>query len=454
MAKLICIIAISIASSLALLSSPLTIEEAISEAKANSHSLKLRQGQLRQAEAKLGQASNSKLGDLELQAGYTRLSDVPEFVFNFTDILPPSALAEMFSPEVLAELSNTEPQPIIPVILNNYTFQLSATQPLFTGFALSSAEEAMEISLEAQKANLEREEESVEVQAAEAYWTLYKLIRMKEVAEATVSQLEKNAENIKNLRDAGMATESDLLKMQVAVSEAKMMVIEAGNGIMMSSVRLNTLLGRPVTETVEPISSPEGTTAAPLNLPPLEDVIDSRKDIKASRLMVDAAEKSIEISEAAYWPSLALGGNFYYNNPNQRIQPLTADFNETWDVGIYLQYNLTDIWKNDYKVQEAEAGRMLAAEQLAMQKDMVAIELSQAYLELRKQIEKLETIQVSVEQAKESRRMTENQYKAGLAIASDLIEAENSLLRSEINYNNTIADIQIAKAKLDYVIGR
>jgi outer membrane protein TolC len=188
--------------------------------------------------------------------------------------------------------------------------------------------------------------------------------------------------------------------------------------------------------------------------PNFEMAVSNRKDIKASELSVDAAAKSVEISEASYWPSLSLAGNFYYNNPNQRVQPLVDEFNETWDVGIYLQYSISDIWKTDYQVQEAETNRMMAKEQLELQKDMLAVEVSRAYLEVEKQLQKIEATKTTVAQARESRRMTEDQYNNGLAIATDLIDTENALLRAEINYNTAVADLQIAKAKLDYALGR
>jgi outer membrane protein TolC len=431
----------------------MTIEDVTSAAVANSHTLNLRKHQLSQAEAQLDQARASRYGDLDFQAGYTRLSDVPEFFFNFTDILPPAALAQLFTPDILNQIQNTDPQPIVPVILDNYTLQLSASQPLFTGFALSNAQEARELGVKAQKANLERDAESIELQASEAYWSLYKLIQMQKAAQASYDQLQKNLDNVSNLRDAGLATQADYLKLEVARSEAKMAIIEIQNGIMLSTINLNTLMDRPINEPIEPVTTPENTLVIDQQ-PNFEMAVSNRKDIKASELSVDAAAKSVEISEASYWPSLSLAGNFYYNNPNQRVQPLVDEFNETWDVGIYLQYSISDIWKTDYQVQEAETNRMMAKEQLELQKDMLAVEVSRAYLEVEKQLQKIEATKTTVAQARESRRMTEDQYNNGLAIATDLIDTENALLRAEINYNTAVADLQIAKAKLDYALGR
>ncbi|MDP4116097.1 MAG: TolC family protein, partial [Bacteroidota bacterium] len=59
-----------------------------------------------------------------------------------------------------------------------------------------------------------------------------------------------------------------------------------------------------------------------------------------------------------------------------------------------------------------------------------------------------------VEQAEENYRLTADKFKEGLALNSDLLDAETSLLQANTNYIQSIADFNISKAKLEKAIGQ
>ena len=55
----------------------------------------------------------------------------------------------------------------------------------------------------------------------------------------------------------------------------------------------------------------------------------------------------------------------------------------------------------------------------------------------------------TVEQAKENYRVTNEKYKSGLLLNSEVVDAETSLLLAEINNITTIADYLIVIARLE-----
>ena len=59
----------------------------------------------------------------------------------------------------------------------------------------------------------------------------------------------------------------------------------------------------------------------------------------------------------------------------------------------------------------------------------------------------------NVTQAEENYRVTNDKFKNGLALNSDLLDAEVALLQAKTDYIQSIVDYELAQAKLNKSIG-
>jgi outer membrane protein TolC len=60
----------------------------------------------------------------------------------------------------------------------------------------------------------------------------------------------------------------------------------------------------------------------------------------------------------------------------------------------------------------------------------------------------------SVHQAEENYRVTNETFKNGLSLNSDLLDAEFALMQAKTNYIQSLADYELAKAGLEKSIGK
>ncbi|MBI3788045.1 MAG: TolC family protein, partial [Ignavibacteriales bacterium] len=58
-----------------------------------------------------------------------------------------------------------------------------------------------------------------------------------------------------------------------------------------------------------------------------------------------------------------------------------------------------------------------------------------------------------VKQAEENYRITNGKFKQGIALNTDLLDAEVALLQSKTNYTQALVDFEIAEAALERSIG-
>lgn len=418
----------------------LTIDKVVNLAIENSKLMNSSKAKVKSAKASVSELETNLLPKLNFTGSYTRLSDVKAFAFDPADVFPgvPS------NPVVLN-----------PIILDNFFLRLQVAQPIFTGFAISNAIESQEMMAKSSELDLANQEKNISLDAKTYFWTLYKAKRMLKVTEDNVRQLESHYERVKNMVEQGLLTDNDRLKVSVQLSDAKMRKLDAENGVQMATVYLNNMLGLDLTTTIELKTEELGKNNSNSSINELILFArENRKDIGSMEYMVKAAESGYEASKSGYYPQIALTGNLYYNNPNQRIMPNEANFQSTWDVGISLSYDIWNWNQTTYKSEKAEAQMIQAKESWEYMVDMTNVEVTQSVLNLENAKKKISATELTKQQTEENLRSTNDKFYAGLVPTTDLIDAEFYVLQAKLNYENTLADYEIAKAKLEKATGK
>ncbi len=389
----------------------LTLEEALQKGKESSRQLKIAESKVVQAKEMVDEAASNRLPTLKFQGGYTRLSDVPAFTFS----LP---------------FGNQQEFTIAPVILNNYQLKLSVQQPIYTGNRIESMVDAARYSAQAAEIDKSRDQYDVSYAIKNSYWTLYRAVEFKKVVEESIEMLKARIKDAEVLEKNGMLTRNDILKIQVQLSDAKIRLIEAENNIQLSTVALNNALGQPLGTVINATTQPRDNATAMATLDNMIlDAKKSRADIQATEYRIKAAQENISAQQSNYYPQIFVGGNVYYNNPNQRILPNREQFDATWDLGVQVSMDLWNWGQTANKVGQAEAQFAQAKESLGLLQDAINVEVTQAYLTMRQMSEKINVAKQTVEQATENQRVTAQRFKNGIATSTDALDADFTLMQ-------------------------
>ncbi|MBI5177732.1 MAG: TolC family protein [Nitrospinae bacterium] len=413
---------------------PLTMHEAVALALKHSKSLHISGMRVEAAEAKSGEASAADMPSVKLQAGYTRLSDVDPF-----QIQPPGSPA---------------PITVSPVISNAYSLKLAVIHPLYTGQRLEKTARSAEFSAQAAGHDHSRDEADLVFTVKGAYWTLYKAMKVKDVLDENVQQVEAHLGDVTNMVNAGIMLRDEQLKVQVQLSNARFARSDAANNVRLSMMTLNNAIGLPLESMVNPVSElqPEDRPLKPLDAY-TSSAMENREDVKAAQSRLDAADASAEAAKGGYYPQVALFGDYYYQRPNQRVLPNRDQFDGTWDVGISLSYDLWDWGTVKYQAKQAEAVRSQSGIALDLLRDSVLLEVNQSFLSLSQAKERIAIAQQGVAQADESHRITKNRFASGQATNTEVLDAELALLQAKLNLTVAVADCEVASARMDRAAG-
>jgi outer membrane protein TolC len=252
----------------------------------------------------------------------------------------------------------------------------------------------------------------------------------------------------------GMATTNDVLKVKVQFSNAKLLQSEAANNVEIATISFNSTLGIPLTTQVGIGSQLTPTTKEfPDVQKLLEAAFTDRPDLQGLDWRLKAAESGVTGAKAGWSPQIFLTGNYYYDRPNPRYFPPVDAFKDSWDVGVTLQF---DIWNNlttVYQTTEAQAQYEQTKDAIAMLKDGVTLEVTQSYLSFKQAKENIQLSRLSVEQADENLRVTQQKFKAGLTTNSEMLDAEVAQLQAKLQLTQALVDYELAQAKLEKAVG-
>lgn len=415
-----------------------TLSRAIETGLKASNELKISQSRLKASEARLTEQTSYMLPQLRFLAGYTRLSDIPPF-------------------EVTLPIPNLPVRSIrlSDVILNNYNLRLSFQQPLFTGFRLSSLRSSASENLSATEAEYSRDVNETAFKIHSAFWMLYRAEEMIKYINESLKQSQVHLNDTRQFLENGLITKNDLLKLEVQYSNIRLQQIEAQNSLEIARAAFNQALGLPISEITGILTDSISVSDYRASYEQLlGEAREGRNELKALAWRTQAGRSAVKAARSGWYPQISLGGNLYYNRPNQRIQPARDKFYDTWDIGVTLSWDIWNWGQTSSQAAQAEQTLLQSETALKQMNEAIEIEVYQNFLTLKRSEERIEVSRMALEQARENLRIINQKYQEQLATSTDIIDAEASVLQASTGYSTALVDYQIARVRLEKSAGR
>ena len=407
----------------------LTLEESLQLGLKNSKNLKISRSKLLGSEAKITETTSQLLPRLSLNAGYTRLSDVPPFEVKLP-IFP-------------------VPVKIQDVILNNYSVKVSLQQPLFTGFRLVSLKSASEKNREAVGADYDKDANEEAFNIINAYWNYFKAQKLKGYLDENLKQVEAHLTDTKNFLANDLVTKNDLLKLEVQYSSLQLKQIEAGNSLNTSRALFNKVLGLPISDQTEIEAEEPKLEMTGYNYDSLlSSAMQTRLELIAMDYRLQAGKENVSAAASGWYPSIFLFSDYYYSRPNQRILPALDKFKDTWDAGVTLSWDIWNWGYNSSQVEQARQNLNQLNTNNELLKENIEVEVYNNFMALNAALNKIEVAKTGIAQADENYRGILEKYNVQYATSTDLIDAETSRLQSQTDLINSLVDYETALARL------
>jgi len=424
-------------SSIILASDELTLEESIKIALEKSLSIYVVQEEIKAKEFEELSTKADFLPKLSASYTYTRLDNDTINDAKYTTYPYPS-----FSPREVS-----------PLDTNTYQFNITATQPLFTGWRLTIARDLASLGVDTAKIQKETAIQDLVLNVKEAYFGILKAEKLAKVAEQSVELLEAQLKVSQAFYDEGIIAKNELLQTEVQMAQARQNLIKAKNGVEIGKSLFNKLLRRELNQVVNIKDILDYYPIRFLLDQCMEKAGQNRPEIKEVSLNVMSAEKAIDLSKSSYYPSVTLIGNYQRETDDILLNSSPGEDSDNWTIMLKGEWTFWEWRKKRHGVAAARANLAKANYILKEIKDNIQLEVKEAYLSLREAEKNIQVAKKAVLQAEENFRMNEERYKQQVATSTDVLDALTLLTQARTNYFNGLSEHNTAWARLERAMG-
>jgi outer membrane protein TolC len=426
------------ASSAAAQSAPAVVEklrldDAIARARATSARLTSLDALSRAAAAGVRGAQAARRPDLDLQAAYSRNSNVPELILAF----PGSA-----------------PRTIFPNLPDQWRSHVGASLPLYTGGRVSGQIGAARETEMAAKSDRAAALNDLVAETHIAYVNVLFARENARVLTEAIASYEGHLKDARARQEMGLIASHEVLAVTVERERAELGRVQTENAAAIATANLLRLVGLPAGTHLELDPAPLGEA---IGSETAEDLIAragaGRPEIEALKARIRAADAAAGIARSATRPQAGLVAGFDFANPNPRILPLSGDWNDSWSIGLSVNWKVLDGGRSNAAAAQTVAQAEALRAQLADLEARVRLDVTTRRLELDSARAGRAVAQRAIEAARDAVRVSRDRYQEGVLTSSELLDAETRLLRAELEATQTAAQIQVALAHLQRAVG-
>lgn len=335
-------------------------------------------------------------------------------------------------------------------IRNTYNAQLGVSWEIDLWGKLRETLHADQASAEASLADLASIRLSQQSELVQNYLQLRVIDEQKRLLEATVAAYERSLRLTENQYRAGVSGPDAVAQARTQLKSTQADLIDLAWQRAQFENAIAVLLGKaPANFALADSKSIPALPDVPLALP--SQLLERRPDIAAAERNVMAANAQIGVSRAAYFPdlSLSMSGGYSSSSFSNWIELP----NRYWSVGPQLALTLFDAGK-----RSAEVDRTVAAyDQTVAQYRQTVLdgfkEVENYLVQLKVYADEAGVRQEALEAARESLRLTENQYKAGLIGYLDVVNVQTTALSNERSVLTLLEGRLVASVQLIAALG-
>jgi len=415
----------------------LTLTEAIARARSNNLDVRAAAGAEREAGARVSEVRGSYLPKVDLVESWQR-SDQPVFVFS-------SLLAQrQFTAANFAIDTLNHPQ-----ATNNFRTAVTLDQPIYSPSTAASLRTARLGHAIAGKQRVVLNQ-TLAVDVADAYGRVLVAMAAKQAAAAAVAAATADREIAGNRRDAGRATDADVLQVDVYLARVREQEIRADADERIARATLNELMGVSLDSNFElDVAPPSSAAVAPADVASLEaQALADRPELQIAALEEQMASAARDSARAAFLPQVSAQAGWEFNGAQWDSRA------SGWLVGAVARVNLFQGLADRARLTEAtEQGKRRALEREKAQR-AVRLQIRTALARLDEATARETAGRATVAQARESQRIIRDRYESGLADVVALLRAAEAVQESNARQTAAQVDVVLARATLDRALGK
>ena len=334
--------------------------------------------------------------------------------------------------------------------LNDYAMPIEASWEVDVWGRIRRNVESNEASAQASAADFESSRLSLQAALASDYFQLHALDAQRRLFDETVAAFERSLTLTQKRFAQGVASRGDVAQAETQLESARAQAVDLSLARAQLEHAIAVLVGKPAGDFSLPAAPLEATPpGVPLVIPSV--LLERRPDVASAERNAAAANAQIGVAVAAYYPTVSLGASGGFRSSDvedwfvwpSRIWSFGPSVTETiFDGG--KRGGLTDQARAAYDERVADYRKTVLAAFQNVEDQLAALRL------LEQESERQDR---AVAAAKESLRITTDQYKAGIVSYLNVVIVQAAALDNERTAVDLVGRRMVASVLLIQALG-
>ncbi len=374
---------------------------------------------------------------------------------------------------------------------NNFYIQGSVT--IFDGFQKMNQIRNNQLNLQVSKLNVEKTMNDISLNVVTFYLQTLFYIELEKTTKEQWEVTKQQVEKIRRMVEAGTMAQGELFNTESQAATEELAWIEARNNLGISYLTLSQLLDLnnmpDFTIEIPEISRINLTENVPGPKEVYDYAIENQPDIKASKLNLAIANRSLSIARGQHSPTLSLGGSWGTGysgaakegfNPKDVLVPIgetaigketvlgygtsyeyrTKSFsdqiraNENKSLGLYLNVPILNGLLTRTAISKAKINVENANLDLEIQSNNLNKLIQQAHADALAALQKFTASQKKLTAANESFHYAEKKFNVGMLTSIEYNENKKNLSKAESDLLQARFDYIFKTKILDFYLGK
>ena len=326
------------------------------------------------------------------------------------------------------------------------------SQTLYSGGKVRAAVDLAKLVVDVTDAQIGAVELDIALAAAEAYFLLLQAQGALETVVIQRQARRRSLEVVETRYELGSAIRLELLRARSALAAVEPAIAEVRGRVDVAKSRLRVVLGLDLGTAIE-VSPAAGELP---ETPALGGLLSlarrQRPELEDLRLQAQALGRQRVVTVADGRPQVELAG--LYGRQVRLVDDFGESLFDNWALSIGLTWSLFDGGRRKGQLAQLESRRRQLEWRLKDLENEIGRELEEAVVEYRTSLERRRAAEAAAEVAREAARVALENYREGVAIQTDLLDAQEEEIQAELVNVEALYGAWIQAARLLRAVGR
>jgi len=335
---------------------------------------------------------------------------------------------------------------------DTYSTVLTVTQPIYAGGSILARINTAKLMSLLTDETVRAAVQDVVYTAEHAYYDVLLSQHLLQISTDAVRSAKAHLDNVKQRQRGGVASDFDVLRAEVELSNFQAEYIQNKNAISVSKASLIRIMG--VSQDSDFVLS-DKLLYVPSNIT-MEQAVEAayrnRPDLLGREFDIKMQKELLKIAKSQYYPMVS----GFYSNTWSKPDPhnmMEIEWGHAWQGGISASLPIFDGFMRDGEIVAQKARLKQGQIDLIDAEETALFELTKAQLGIENTAEFIESQRLNLTRAEEGLRLAEVGYREGTNTQVEMIDAQAALTTARANHYQAIYAHIIAKLDFQRAMG-